>query len=102
MLRILLAIFALNMYDVFITLKAVEVGAIEANPLMAHWVHNDPSSFVFWKTLVCFLALVGLALGYRYHESGPSFKRTAKGLLIIYILLCNWNSIIYMSLVSFT
>jgi hypothetical protein len=100
--RILLSIFLLNAYDAFITLASVKLGAHEANPILSDWVHNDPNSFVLWKTIVCCLALAGLALGYKYHEQGPSFKRTSKILMIIYINVCIWNSLIYMSLVTFT
>jgi len=49
---IVLAILALNLFDAFLTLAHVWLGAIELNPLMRRLLEEGPAEFVLGKHLL--------------------------------------------------
>jgi|1186.fasta_scaffold912781_2 hypothetical protein len=59
---ICLAILMLNMLDAFATLRHLEHGAEELNPLMQVLLHHGARSFLMVKHLLASLGVIGIAL----------------------------------------
>jgi hypothetical protein len=57
-----LAIVALNLVDAFATLRHVDHGAEELNPLMRALLRDGPSRFVAVKHVLASLGVVGIAM----------------------------------------
>ena len=56
-----LAVLALNLVDVVFTLRHLELGAIELNPLMRELLEKGPSHFVLGKHLMVGACIVTVA-----------------------------------------
>ncbi len=56
------AILALNLLDAFATLRHLEHGATELNPLMQALLHHGATSFLLAKHLLASAGIIGIAL----------------------------------------
>lgn len=62
LLAVVLGIFVLSMADAAITLRLLEMGAVEANMLMAHLIEKDVNTFVALKAALTGLTIVLLVI----------------------------------------
>jgi hypothetical protein len=69
-LAVAIAILLLSVFDAFLTLRLLELGAVEVNPLMAMLLDGTSAGFAFWKVGLTAAGVVILTVMARLHVFG--------------------------------